>query len=80
VFILVVEDAPVIQDMVHGALSDGGFEAEMAASGEAAITLLQANKGKYRALITDVLLGGSPWGGKSPSAQGSSIRTSQWFT
>jgi CheY-like chemotaxis protein len=62
VFILVVEDAPVIQDMVHGALSDGGFEAEMAASGEAAITLLQANKGKYRALITDVLLGGKPMG------------------
>jgi DNA-binding response OmpR family regulator len=33
VFILVVEDEPVIQDMVHEAPSEGGFEADMAASG-----------------------------------------------
>jgi DNA-binding response OmpR family regulator len=62
VFILVVEDEPVIQDMVHEALSEGGFGADMAASGETAITLLQANKGKYRALITDIYFGGKSMG------------------
>jgi CheY-like chemotaxis protein len=61
VFILVVEDVPVIQYMVHEALSEGGFGADMAASGETAITLLQA-KGKYRALITDIYFGGKPMG------------------
>jgi DNA-binding response OmpR family regulator len=62
VFILVVEDEPVIQDMVHEAPSEGGFGADMAASGETAITLLQANKGKYRALITDIYFGGKSMG------------------
>jgi DNA-binding response OmpR family regulator len=62
VFILVVEDEPVIQDMVHEAPSAGGFGADMAASGETAIPLLQANKGKYRALITDIYFGGKSMG------------------
>jgi hypothetical protein len=53
--ILVVEDEPLIQDMVQEALFDGGFKTEMASSGEAAITLLGDNKGKYRALITEYL-------------------------
>jgi CheY-like chemotaxis protein len=61
-FILVVEDEPVIQDIVHEALSDGGYATEMAASGETAVTLLQNNRGKYRALITDIHLGGKPMG------------------
>jgi CheY-like chemotaxis protein len=55
--ILVVEDEPLIQDMVHEALSDGGFGTKIAGSGEAAVKLLEDNEGKYRALITDIHLG-----------------------
>jgi DNA-binding response OmpR family regulator len=60
--ILVVEDEPLIRDRVQEALFDGGFKTEMASSGEAAITLLGDNKGKYRALITDIHLGGKSMG------------------
>jgi DNA-binding response OmpR family regulator len=54
--ILVVEDDQLIQAMVEEALSDGGFESAITASGEEAITLLQGNKSNYRALVTDVNL------------------------
>ena len=54
--ILVVEDDQLIQGMVGEALSDGGFEPAIMASGEEAITLLQVNKSKYRALVTDINL------------------------
>jgi CheY-like chemotaxis protein len=55
--ILVVEDEPLIQDMVHEALSDGGFGTKIAGSGEAAVKLLEDNEGKYRVLITDIHFG-----------------------
>jgi hypothetical protein len=46
--ILVVEDDQLIQAMVEEALSEGGFEAALAASGEEAITLLEADKSSFR--------------------------------
>jgi DNA-binding response OmpR family regulator len=56
--ILAVEDDQLVQVMVEEALSDGGFETSMIASDEEAIALLQSNKPKYRALVTDIdLLG-----------------------
>jgi DNA-binding response OmpR family regulator len=54
--ILVVEDDPDVQNIVQECLSDGGFEAVMASSGESAIELLDVAKGKYRALVTDINL------------------------
>ena len=54
--ILVAEDDQLIQAMVEEALSDGGFETSVAASGEQAIALLRGNKSNYRALITDINL------------------------
>src|SRR6476620_5617403 len=54
--ILVVEDDPDVQDIVQECLSDGGFEAVIASSGESAIELLDVAKGKYRALVTDINL------------------------
>lgn len=54
--ILVVEDDQSIQIMIEDALTEGGFESAIAASGEEGITLLQGNKGKYRALVTDINL------------------------
>jgi DNA-binding response OmpR family regulator len=54
--ILVVEDDQMLQTFVEEALSDGGFEAAIAASGEEAITLLVGHKDNYRALVTDINL------------------------
>jgi CheY-like chemotaxis protein len=56
--ILVVEDDPFIQFLVEDALTDGGFELAITASGEEAVTLLKANGVEYRALITDINLRG----------------------
>jgi DNA-binding response OmpR family regulator len=56
--ILVVEDDAPIQSLVEDALADVGFEPAIAASGEEAVTLLIGNKGKYRALVTDIQLRG----------------------
>jgi len=56
--ILVVEDDQAIQGIVEDALSEGGFEVAVAASGEEAATLLNGNKGQYQALVTDIGLPG----------------------
>ena len=58
VTILVVEDDQLIQAIVEEALSDGGFASALTASGEEAITLLQDDKSKYRAVVTDINLVG----------------------
>lgn len=54
--ILVVEDDQLIQAMVEEALSDGGFQTSITASGEEAIALLQGSKSNYRAIVTDINL------------------------
>jgi DNA-binding response OmpR family regulator len=54
--ILVVEDDPIIQNLIEVALSDGGFEVDIASSGEEAVTLLSAGRKSYRALVTDINL------------------------
>jgi DNA-binding response OmpR family regulator len=56
VVILVVEDDQLIQVMIEEALSEGGFESSITASGEEAIALLQAEKSPYRAVVTDINL------------------------
>ena len=56
--ILVIEDDEAIQVVVEDALSEGGFEPAVAASGEEAVTLLKGMKGAYRALIIDISLRG----------------------
>jgi DNA-binding response OmpR family regulator len=57
--ILVVEDDELVSEIVEGTLVDGGFEAAVAATGEQAVTLLKGTNSKYRALITDIDLGGN---------------------
>jgi CheY-like chemotaxis protein len=56
--ILVIEDDPDLQTVLEDALTDGGFEPAIAASGEEAVTLLKGGFYKYRALVTDVKLKG----------------------
>lgn len=60
--ILVIEVEPVIQEMVNEALTGAGFATEIISSGEEAITLIQADKSRYRALVTDIHLRGKPSG------------------
>jgi DNA-binding NtrC family response regulator len=57
--ILIVEDDQSIQGLVEEALTEGGFDAAIAASGEEAASQLQASNGKYRALVTDIDLPGT---------------------
>src|SRR5439155_16931731 len=56
--ILVIEDEETIQSLVEDALTEGGFEPAIAASGEEAVTLLNGRTGNYRALVTDISLRG----------------------
>jgi CheY-like chemotaxis protein len=56
--ILVIEDDQLVQGMVEDALTEGGFEVAIAASGEEAITLLTGNQMQYRGLVTDINLRG----------------------
>ena len=56
--ILVIEDDQMIQTIVDEALTEGGFEPAIAASGEEAVTLLKGGLTKYRALVTDIALRG----------------------
>jgi DNA-binding response OmpR family regulator len=56
--IMVVEDDQLIQSLVEEALTNGGFEPHIAASGEEAVTLLQGANSRYRALVTDITLEG----------------------
>ena len=58
VAILVVEDDRLIQGLVEEALTDAGYEATTTASGNEALTRLREDKSKYRALVTDIDLGG----------------------
>ena len=54
--VFVIEDDQDIQSIVEEALTEGGFESAIAASGEEAVTLLRGNKVKFRALVTDINL------------------------
>ena len=58
VMVLVVEDDRLIQAMVEEALSDGGFESTITASGEEAVTFLRDDKIAYRAVVSDINLTG----------------------
>ena len=44
--------------MIEEALSDGGFEIALVATGEEAVTLLKGKQTEYRALVTDINLSG----------------------
>jgi CheY-like chemotaxis protein len=56
--ILVAEDDQLIQGVIEETLSEAGFELALTASGEEASTLLAGQKGKYRAIVTDINLAG----------------------
>lgn len=63
IVVLVVEDDQLIQSVVEDALADGGFGVAIASSAEEAVELLNAKSPKYRALVTDIGLGGGKMDG-----------------
>lgn len=56
--ILVIEDEDLIQAVVEDALTDGGFDTDVVASGEEALTLFKGGLKDYKAVVTDVGLKG----------------------
>lgn len=54
--VLVVEDEPLIHELLETTLTEGGFAVAIACSGEEALKLLEAPGAAYRALLTDVRL------------------------
>ena len=56
--VLLVEDEPLIRDLLQGALEDGGFEVAYANNGDGAIDVLQRRPGEFAGVVTDVDLGG----------------------
>ncbi len=62
--IFIVEDEPLIQEMLQIVLEDSGFEVNMAYSSMEAIATLEAQPSKFQALITDVNLSHSELTGR----------------
>jgi CheY-like chemotaxis protein len=63
VLIFVVEDEELIREVLQDTLEDAGFAVLSATSGEQAIEILDAKGEYFRALVTDVNLGGSKTSG-----------------
>jgi DNA-binding response OmpR family regulator len=59
VLVLVVEDEEAIRHVLEAALTDGGFVVAVAASGDDAMAMLNADGQHYSALITDINLPGN---------------------
>jgi CheY-like chemotaxis protein len=57
VCVLVVEDEPIIRELVEDILQEGGYVVALAGSGDEAIAMLEAEAEHYRALISDIYLG-----------------------
>ena len=56
--ILAVEDDVMIRELIRSALEEQGFQVETAITGDDAIAKLERNDPAFRALITDIDLGG----------------------
>jgi len=60
--LLLVEDEPLIIDVLETILTDSGYEVTRAQSGPAALEQLEAGAIKFRGVVTDVRLGSGPDG------------------
>jgi DNA-binding NtrC family response regulator len=58
IHIFVVEDDPLVQDLLEDSLTEGGFAVVKATSGEDAIRMLDARGAVFNALVTDINLTG----------------------
>lgn len=56
IVVLVVEDDPLIHDILDETLVDGGFTVARASTPTEALEMLEAPEAAYRALVTDINL------------------------
>jgi DNA-binding response OmpR family regulator len=56
ILIFVVDDEPLIAQLLEDALREGGFSVHSASDGAEAIRMLEVTDAAYRALVTDVNL------------------------
>ena len=52
--VLVVEDDELLQEIVHDALKEGGFDLTTVTSGDEAVAMIESGVVKYSALVTDI--------------------------
>src|SRR6516164_6739396 len=55
---LVVVDEEQLREILHDALTEGGFNHTTVASGHEAVAMIESGVGKYSALVTDINLKG----------------------
>ena len=58
VHIALVEDEPLIQELLISELEEAGYSIELAAEGKSAIAMLARRPQEFRALVTDIKLPG----------------------
>lgn len=62
ILVLLVEDEEAIRHLLEDALTEAGFELVMASDGNQALSEIEADAARFRALVTDINLGGGPDG------------------
>jgi DNA-binding NtrC family response regulator len=62
VLLLLVEDEPLILDMMQCVFEDAGYRIEVAVDGASAMALIDAHIDEAAGLVTDVRLGSGPDG------------------
>jgi DNA-binding response OmpR family regulator len=60
--LLIVEDEPLIRDLLESVFTEEGFQVVIASDGTQAMTTLHAGAAQFGAMITDVRLGAGPDG------------------
>ena len=60
--LLLVEDHGLIQDALHDALTDAGYDVAVASDGMKALRQLKTGADRFGGLITDIALGSGPDG------------------
>lgn len=62
ILVFLVEDETFIKELVEHTLQEGGFAVAIASNGEEAMAMLEADGGKFHALVSDINLGRGPTG------------------
>jgi DNA-binding NtrC family response regulator len=62
VLLLLVEDEPLIIDVLEDALTESGYEVVKAKNGKQALEAIEENASGFRAIVTDIKLGRGPDG------------------
>jgi DNA-binding response OmpR family regulator len=60
--LLLVDDDPLLRELLHTELAEAGFEVVVAGDGTTALAALDEDAARFKAVITDIDLGGGPNG------------------